>query len=99
VGFKEADKKPGSWQIKSASDPRWNREGRAEYLYPVVVGMPPEAVKAFGEMKKEFGPPPRDVKWAWKVDNPEPYVPYVKPRPQRQPEAPAPRVTTRQPLG
>lgn len=58
----------GSWSFRSKSDSRWCCDGRGLVgmfcLWPNV----PEAVAAYEEMKRKFGEPPVDLKWAYMKD-------------------------------
>ena len=58
--------KKGSWWIKSASDPRWNADGRS---YVGMFSMPPEAKRKIEKLKKKLGEePPEDLEWGYFKD-------------------------------
>ena len=57
--------RPGTWSIRSESDPRWRTSGRA------VVGMfadPPEIDAHITELTKLHGEPPADLEWGYMKD-------------------------------
>jgi len=53
------------WSIQSASDPRWNKKGRA-YVGGLVV--PEVAREALAQLKVELGEPPADLGWGYMKD-------------------------------
>lgn len=58
--------RPGTWWIRSASDPRWKASGHSD-----IVGMfmrPPEVDSKLSELTKVLGDPPDDLEWGYMKD-------------------------------
>jgi len=60
--------KPGTWWVKSESNPEWNGEGHADLVGGFVI---PDEAKEWIERKrkelKAMGPPP-DLEWGYEKD-------------------------------
>jgi hypothetical protein len=54
--------KSGSWWLSSESDPRWNCDGRAEYL-AFTAGTPSEVTDRIEALRKTLGEPPADLEY------------------------------------
>ena len=57
----------GSWWLRSKKDPRWNRDGRSEFMV-VTAGMCSEAEAALKEMKSRLGKVPKDLEYGCMKD-------------------------------
>jgi hypothetical protein len=58
--------RPGTWWVRSASDPRWNCTGISNAVGGFVI---PQEAQAYLERKeKELGPPPKDAEWGYEKD-------------------------------
>ena len=57
--------KPGVWQLKSETDPRWNYQDRD---YIGMLNIPEECVNKYFELKDQLGPPPEDLQWKYIQD-------------------------------
>jgi len=58
----------GQWWLRSASDPRWNKEGRGEV--GGINAIPPVIRRVISQLEAELGPPPKDLEWEWWSDSP-----------------------------
>ena len=57
----------GSWWFRSKKDPRWNRDGRSEFMV-VTAGMCSEAKEALQAMKRRLGKQPSDLEYGCMKD-------------------------------
>jgi len=56
---------PGTWWIRSESDPRWNTSGRAD------VGLftkPSQLEERMKTLQQKLGEPPSDLEWGYEKD-------------------------------
>jgi hypothetical protein len=53
------------WRLKSQEDRRWNDRGA--FIYKGMRGIPFECSVRIEEMKLEFGNPPEDLEWGFRL--------------------------------
>ena len=63
----------GSWWLRSKKDPRWNGDGRSEFMVVTAemfseAGMCSEAEAALKEMKSRLGNVPKDLEYGCMKD-------------------------------